>query len=393
MKFFDPLVMTKTWKLVLLASSLCLAGEGRMDRLLWILSRFDSLPQTSSGGISHCQLMAQSQRELLALRDTIARIREVGRSRQATCRTEGSTSDSSCTASLQILRDSLKALSQRDSRSSEEVGQHSAKCPTATWLQWIRYQKLDSLLATSPPERPATERLALVQELAELGWKGNLDAILRSPAPSALRLDRHVIERFQDPTASRQWRLRHAFQLEWGQQTDSARTLLQSLFKDSSVSADDSALLHFWLGSDPSQSDSLRREHLQAAVHRPDLRARSLHGLAPLLAASSRWKEAFDTLSAALCVEESLVDSSSIALLALWADRAKIDPFENSTKKPPVWLDQPKWQDQLWIARGRLLLDSGRARAAQALLADFRLRFPQSSRGEEARELLARSRR
>lgn len=393
MKPFDRPLRIRTCLLSLLAVSLCFASERPTDRLLWILSRVDSLPAANSGGIAHCQRMEQCQRQLLSQRDSISRIRVVGRSRQLACRNQETDSASACPATLQILRDSLKALSQRESLSSEEVGLHSAKCPSATWSQWLRYRQLDSLLATSTPDQPVLQKASWIQELAELGWRGNLDEILRSPGSTALRIDPYVLQSFQDPTTSARWRLRKAFLLEWSHRTDSARTILESLLSSTTASVDESALAHFWLGSDPSQPDSLRSKHIQASLDRVDLRGRGLYELAPLLANASRWKDAFDSLSVALRLEGSLVDSFSISCLASWADRAKIDPFESPAKSSPGWQDQPQWQDQLWIARARLLLDSGRARAAQALLADFRLRFPQSSRSDVARELLARSRR
>lgn len=386
MKPLDPVFFRRPLAFGLLASSLALASGEGSNRLLWILSRIDTLPAAGSGSISHCAEMEQVQRTLLARRDSIATLRNTGRDRQAACKGLAGRPDSLCGRALQSLRDSIRSLGLRESASREHLRQESSRCPARSWSLWLRYRALDSSLTATPGPDSLEHRSQQIQKLTELGWVGNLEEVIRSPATASSSLDPRVRKELANPAASCQWRLRQAYLLERTGNPDSARKVLVSILPPG-LCAQEADLAHHWLGTDSTHGDSLRVSHLRRSLQRPDLRARSLLELASLLAARSRWSAAFDTLATALRSDPSLLEPHHIDSLASWSDRAGIDPLSRLTAPPPVWLDR------LLITRCQLLLASGRGRIAQAILADFRLRFPQSPLGEEARELLARCRR
>ncbi|QQS05402.1 MAG: hypothetical protein IPK50_00535 [Fibrobacterota bacterium] len=385
MKLLDPAFFRRSLAFGLLAGSLAFASGEGSDRLLWILSRIDSLPAPGSGSISHCAEMEKVQRTLLARRDSIATLRIAGRDRQAICKGLPSSPDAPCERALQSLRDSVGSLGLRESASRERLRQESSQCPAESWSLWLRYRTLDSSVTATPGPDSLEHRSQRIQKLTELGWTGNLEELIHSPTASS-GLAPRVLEELANPAATCRWRLRHAFLLQRIGNPDSARKVLGSILSPGRCTLE-AALAHHWLGTDSSLGDSLRASHLRLSLQRPDLRARSLLELAPLLAADSLWSAAFDTLATALRSDPSLLEPHHTDSLANWSDRAGIDPLSRLAVPPPAWLDR------LLITRCRLLLASGRGRLAQTLLADFRLRFPRSSLGEEARELLARCRR
>ncbi|MBK8801052.1 MAG: hypothetical protein IPN71_03160 [Fibrobacteres bacterium] len=386
MKPLDLALFRKSIALGLFGASLVFASTPEPSRLPWILSRIDSVPLAGSGSISHCAGMEVVQRTLLSRRDSITSLRTSGRSRLDSCKTLARGQDSICSNSLQSLRDSLKSLAKRESVSGEELRQESSQCPAGAWATWLRYRSLDSTLAATPVLDSGADRNQTMEELAELGWTGNLDALLNGTDPARFRLDPLVQEWFTRPSASCRWRLRQAFFLEWTGRGDSAHRILESILAPE-LCAHEAALANHWLGTDPRLAGSLRMPHLRKALPRSDVRPRSLVELGTLLAAQERWEAAFDTLALGLRADPLLVSAEAIDSLAGWADRAGIDPDSRLADSGPPWLDQ------LLIARCRFLLATGRSRLAQGLLADFRLRFPRSSHSDEARELLARCRR
>lgn len=366
---------------IALALALGAAMPAKADeatRSLWLISRVDSIPRLATGSLAHCQEMERSQRLLLARRDSIASVQKTGRDRRAFCK------DAECERSLQALRDSLASLHGRAEASRLILGQESSLCPAAVWKRWQKWRTLDSLAETpgdSSGSRATDER---IQERAELAWAGTLEAMIaRSPGTIA-NAERLVADRFASPSASCTWRLRQAFVLQWTDHLDSALPILERIAGRRDC-PEESSLAHHWLGSEPTLGDSTRMIHLRASLRRIDVRGRSLLELSSILARRSRWTAAFDSLALALRCSPELLAPQRIDSLARWADQAGLDPLKRLADSAP-------WLDQVMLARGRLLLATGRVRAAQVLLADFRLRFPASPFGEEARELLARSR-
>ncbi|HNY31116.1 MAG TPA: hypothetical protein PKO15_09525 [Fibrobacteria bacterium] len=370
----SPTILMRTLLLGVAIGTSVSAQDREADRSLWLLSRFDSVPRQNAGSLVHCGEMERIQRILATRRDSITALQETGRARREACK------DSACLRSLQPLRDSLRSISAREASSRVRLGRESSLCPDTQWKRWQRWRTLDSL-QDSMMARPTAE---WVQERAELAWTANLEERLAGTTISLHDADRLVTERFHDPDASCRWRLRQAFVLRWTRTGDSPVRLLDAVSNRSDC-PEESAVAHHWLGMEPSLGDSSRMFHLRRSLDRPDLRGRSLLELSALLANHSRWTPAFDTLALALRTSPELLLADHVDSLARWADQAGFDPIQRIASTP--------WLDRLLLARSRLLLATGRGRAAQVLLADFRLRFPGSPLWEEARELLARSRK
>lgn len=372
-RFCTPLV------LMLFTATFVHARPEERSLPMWMLSRFDTLPRSGEGSIRRCSQMERTQRTLTARRDSIAWLREQGRKRKDSCQ------NATCQAHLQLLRDSLKTLAGRESATRDSLGQESSTCPSDSWARWTRYRSLDSLLGPGASGDTSRSR-SLSMERAELAWKGSLPDLLQEPGREASRLDVRVTEEFAHPRATCRWRLRHAFFLDWSGNSDSALGILARVGADSSGCGRESKLARHWMGSIGHAPDSVRMSLLVGSLDQPDLRPRGLVELSRLMARNASWSSAHDSLAMAIRLDPSLFETQALDSLVHWADRGGFDPLARLDPATP-------WLDQLLIARGRLLLSTARGRQAQGLLADFRLKFPSSPFGEEARALLGQCRR